>query len=249
MGICILLSQVLRLIRHQLKDIHQDVFTAMHRLKQLYILDGKLTTMPPLYQISRSLEALLLDGNDISDAGIRFKDDFPMLKTLGLCRNRLTHFPNLGRIAGQLETLDLSFNCMESLQNLYKFDYFNLSYLYLSNNYLKHISLSNMRMPLLKALYMKDNLLLTLETVDNLELVDGTSGECGDFYIELGDNPWHCNESLAWLYKGLENHMLGNTVSMAYRGTSCTFYISDVRFITCKTPKQYSGKDLKTVGK
>ena len=134
------------MLRLSIKVIHPDVFTGLRNLTQLYILGGELTTIPPLHQISRSLEVLALGGNAISNSGSSFNDDFPALRMLGLPRNRLTHFPNIEQVSGQLESLDLSGNCMKSFDNLYTVHFFNLLVLDLTNTCMKYISQSNLHM-------------------------------------------------------------------------------------------------------
>ena len=236
------------MLRLSITAIHPDVFTGMRNLTKLYILDGDLTTIPPLHQISRTLEILALDGNDISDTGISFNDDFPALRTLAVPRNRLTYFPNIEQISGQLEILDLSRNCMKLFDNLYTLHFFKLLLLDLTKTCLKYISLSNLHMPMLRVLRIEDNLLVSLEPTDHLKLGDPL-GEDRQLLIMLRNNPWHCNESFSWLYKKLEDHTIDIAACMMYRNTSCTICISDARCMACETPKQYFGKYIKTMGK
>ena len=154
--------------------------------------------MSPLHHMSHSLEALNRTWNNISDSQVVLNDDFSKLIILVLQCNLLTSVPFVKKIAANLVLLDLSHNSIDSLENIYNVQFLKLHALCLTYNSVRNISLSELYMPKLYALHLGHNLLLNMEPVD--EILNGFPGGYHQLLVYIGDNPWHCDESLSWLY-------------------------------------------------
>ena len=203
--------------------------------------------MPPLHHISHSLETLNLAWNNISDSQVVFNDDFPKLTILVLDGNILTSVPCIKKIAANLVLLDLSHNSIDSLENIYNVHFLKLLALYLHFNSVWHISLSRLYMPKLDALHLSHNLLVSMESVD--EILNGFPGSCHQLVVYIGDNPWHCNASLFWLYDSKHYQRNNDNFRIAYTSPSCKVSIIGVHALVCHTPEEYHGKFITSLGK
>ena len=203
--------------------------------------------MPPLHHISHSLDTLNLAWNNISDSQVVFNDDLSKLIILALEGNLLTSVPFIKKIAANLVLLDLSHNSIDSLENIYNVQSLKLYALYLSSNSLRHISLSGLYMPKIDALHLSHNLLVTMEPVD--EILNGFPGGYHQLVVYIGDNPWHCNESLSWLHDKKHHQRNNDNSGITYTSPSCKVSIIDVHLLTWTTPEEYHGKFIISLGK
>ena len=203
--------------------------------------------MPPLHHISHSLEALNLAGNNISDSQVVFNDDFLNLAILVLEGNLLTSVPFIKKIAANLVLLDLSHNSIDSLENIYNLQFLKLHALYLNYNSVRNISLSELYMPKLDALHLSHNLLVTMEPVH--EILHGFPGSYHQLIVYIGDNPWHCNESLSWLYDRKQYQRNNDNSSILYTSPSGKVSIINIHTLVCHTPEAYRGKYITSLGK
>ena len=202
--------------------------------------------MPEMQHNAPSLEQLLFEDNDLSNSAADIKNGYPKLKHISLHKNRLTYVPDFGQLVDQLKYLMLSYNSIESLHNIYNIRFIRLRTLNLEKNRIKYISLSLLYMPMIYRLDISGNLLETLEPIGSI-LPTGDLEKRGHMTAFLHSNPWHCNGSLSWLYKGLNPH--SNLWCMSYRNRSCSLYIGVIHYLFCKTPKQLNGKGIMTLGK
>ena len=202
--------------------------------------------MPEMQHNTPSLEELLIEHNGILNSAVDIKNGHPLLKHISLHKNHLTYVPDFGQLVDQLKYLILSHNSKELLHNIYNIRFNKLRTLNLERNCIKHISLSSLDMPMIFRLHIADNLLETLEAIESI-LPIGDPGKRGHITAFIDRNPWHCNGSLSWLYKGLHPH--SNVGCVSYRNTSCSLFIGDLRYLFCKTPKHLNGKGLMTLGK
>ena len=127
--------------------------------------------------IGPSLE-IHFDNNELSDRVMDIKDGFPMLKYISLHQNNLTYVPDFGQLVEHLEYVILSHNCIESLHDIYNVHFLRLRGLNLEGNRIKHISLSSLYMPMIDNLDIADNLLESLEPIEN-EISKGNLGQGG----------------------------------------------------------------------
>ena len=229
--------------------INPNAFWGLVTLETLRITGTKLRKMPPLSSLSCSLEHLDFGNNLISNSGFILTEKFCKLKYLSLSCNRLTFVPNLRHVALSLTYLNLSFNCLESLYKLYQVQFIKLRELVLYKTCLKHISLVNLSMSMLLRLDISRNWITIMEPIDNLNL-DIELWNTSDHRLSLllDGNPWHCNDSLAWLYEDLRppDYPMGMYMyaHIYYRDTSLKIAIISQEFVTCQTPDQFKGNNI-----
>ena len=197
--------QEIQLSGTPLADIHPNTFWGLGTLVTLRIFGTTLRKMPPLSNWSCFLEHLDFSNNLISNSGVILTDGFCKLKYLFLASNRLTVVPDFRHVALSLTHLDLSDNCLESLCKLYHVQFIQLKELLLRKTCLKLISLVNLLLPMLLHLDINGNSVTTMEPIDNLNL-DIELRNKSDYRLSLtlDENPWHCNDSFAWLYEDLQ---------------------------------------------
>ena len=240
------------MIYQPLADINRNAFWGLSTLRSLQIIGSRLHRIPSLPNKSCSLEELDFTGNFISNAGLIFTDNFSMLKNLSLASNQLTSMPDLKQLALSLTYLDLSDNCLASVHNLYRVQFIKLTELVLLDTCIIHISLFNILIPMLSRLNIQNNLLIAMEPIDNLKL-DIELPNYSDYrlLLKLGGNPWHCNDSLSWLYENLRtpDHHRDVFAHLYYRDTSLKIGIADHIYVECQTPDQFNGKDILTMCK
>ena len=224
--------QAIQLIHQPLADINRNAFLGLSTLRRLHIIGSRLHRMPSLPN---------------KNSGLIFTENFSMLQNLSLASNQLTFMPNLKQLALSLTYLDLSNNCLSSVHNLYRVQFIKLTELVLYNTCIIHISLVNLLMPMLSRFAIHDNLLSAMEPVDNLKL-DIELPNYSDYLllVEMAGNPWHCNDSLSWLYETLrtpDNHKEIYT-HLYYRNTSLKIGIGAHGYVKCQTPDQFNGKNI-----
>ena len=244
--LCFWLQKVV--LSHQPRMVfHPEAFNGLLSLAALEINYCGLQKMPPLHHISHSLEALNLAWNNISDSQVVINDDFAKLTILVLEGNLLTHIPFIKKIAANLVLLDLSHNSIDSLENIYNVQFLKLHALYLTYNSVRIISLSGLYIPKLYALHLSHNLLVTMEPVD--EILHSFPGSYHQLLVYIGDNPWHCNESLSWLYDRKHYQRNNDNPAISYTSPSGKVSIIDVHTLLCHTPEAYRGKFITSLGK
>ena len=136
--------------------------------------------MPEMQHIRLSLEEIHFDNNELSDSVVDIQDGYPKLKYISLHQNNLTYVPDFGQLVEHLEYVILSHNCIESLHSIYNVRYIKLRSLNLKKNRIKHISLSSVNMPMIHNLDIADNLLETLEPIENV-LSKGPKGNVANW--------------------------------------------------------------------
>ena len=239
--------QAIQLIHQPLADIHRNTFWGLSTLRRLHIIGSRLHRMPSLSNKSCSLEELDLSGNFISNSGLIFTENFSMLKNLSLASNQLTFMPDFQQLALSLTYLDLSNNCLSSVHNLYRVQFIKLTKLVLHDTCIIHISLFKLLMPRLSSFAIHDNLLSAMEPIDNLKL-DIELPNYSDYLllVDMAGNPWHCNDSLSWLYENLRtpDYSKEEFAHLYYRDTSLKIAIAAHVYVTCQTPDQFNGKDI-----
>ena len=239
--------QEIQLSGTPLADIHPNTFWGLGTVVTLRITGTKLRKMPPLSNWSCSLEHLDFSNNLISNSGVILTDSFCKLKYLFLPSNRLTVVPNLRNADSSLTFLDLSDNCLESLYKLNQVQFIQLKVLLLRTTCLKLISLADLSMPMLVHLDMHGNWIATMDPVDNLilDIELWNKSDCR-LSLALDENPWHCNDSLAWLYVDLRppDYRTGMYAHIYYRDTSLKIEIVFYKYVTCQSPHQFKGKSI-----
>ena len=85
-----------------------------------------------------------------------------------------------------------------SAQYIYDVIFPRLHVLGLQYNQMKYIVLSRLHMPNLGRLNINNNGLVTIEPIG--VLLNGVSRLCHQLEVSLRGNPWHCNDSLSWIY-------------------------------------------------
>ena len=228
-------------------EIHPETFEGLLSLKAHGITYCDLQNMPPLNHISHSLETFDLSWNNIFDQQVILNHEYSHLSLLSLRGNRLTSVPYVKEVATNLQTLDLSDNSIKSLDNLYDVQFYKLSTLDLSSNLLRHISFSGLDMPKLDALYLQHNFLVSMEPVD--EILNGFSASCYQLFVSIRHNPWHCNESLSWLYNSEHYEQAHKGFSILYLSPSCKVCLPDIHSLLCHTPAEFRGKPITSLGK
>ena len=138
---------------------------------------------------------LYISSNNISRLGKNVFKGFKKLKTLNIKNNNLLVLPDLHWIQHSVYTVDIYRNKIESLgalatSGIYK----RLEILNAGYNAIRTFNVSLLRhMPMLRQFGLHGNKLNNID--DFRSLCEG--------YINLWNNPWHCDVQLSWM--GEEN--------------------------------------------
>lgn len=78
------------------RDVEE--LASLLRIRELYLANNRIRSMPPVMDRFSRLETLSLEGNAISGTDVfAFLAMMPRLRNLNLSHNKITHFPEVRR--------------------------------------------------------------------------------------------------------------------------------------------------------
>lgn len=91
--------QILNLSFNCLETHDIEELASLLRIRELYLGNNRIHSVPPVMDRFSRLETLSLDGNAISGADVfAFVAMMPRLRNLNLSHNKITHFPDVSII-------------------------------------------------------------------------------------------------------------------------------------------------------
>ena len=210
-----------------LEIIHPRAFCGLLKLRSLVLHGNKLRRPPELTPLKSTLYDLKLRSNRLVSIPSDYFKHFLKLKRLEIDDNQLLAVPSVHWVSSSLRILSLSKNQITSLEGFKtNASYQKLSSLILAENNIFVFDLEILSsMPKLIHLDLKQNLLKTMW--DYRPLLSQTP--------DLFGNPFHCNESMAWI-SGME----------WYRQNNVGFGDASPE---CETPWCLTGKKMHMIGK
>ena len=151
------------------------------------------------------------------------------LRFLILNSNKLSAMPNLEFIADSIQIIRLSANRLVDVTALYDNQYPCLRVLVLNNNNLTKFCLpSRVLTPLLDAITLHENKIMTIQLPKDFQHTD----------LQLRGNPWHCDQSMSWV----RECVLARLHLTCPRGVMLDVF-------TCNSPANLKGMSPMDVGK
>lgn len=190
-------------IEFTIREISPDAFDGIPNLEILQMTYCSLTEAPNLLFVEKMLKVINFDCNNISFLPPSYFAGCLNLNFIHLNRNHLKAMPNLEAVSQTIIGAFFNFNYIYDLSLFYGIRFPKLYSIGLGHNSIYEFDFVNqMRLfPTLKYLFLISNQLKSMDEF-RVELHSG-------LYIVLDDNPWHCNDSLAWIVSSTEDLELG----------------------------------------
>ena len=181
-----------------------NAFWGLGNLSQIHILDSDLKYPPSLQSACNVLKLVAVTNADLRTIPADYFQHCQKLHTIDFTNTRLRSFPNISSIAHSIRLVYLSSNLIRSLYfdpNMY---FERLKLLKLNHNRIYALSFDVVMMPNLRYLLLKTNRLSWFldPSTWNWSLVLNRRRNGRSLDIELGGNPWDCN-NLSWLQRAV----------------------------------------------
>ena len=203
-----------------LEHFDAGAFCNLRNISTLNLDTNQLQSPPELCLLKRSIVALLIADNNLSNLEKYFFEGYIKLKRIHLSNNKLVQLPDLHWIQHSITQIKASHNRIKSFDMFETDGLFEvLSYIHMGNNHIQTFNVDILRrMPKLRLLILNDN---KLSHIDDFRI----------YYTEvirMGANPWHCGTAFSWMGED----------DMAFE-----------RGLVCETPACLQGIDIADMSK
>ena len=246
---CIILLQIISRPFDEcgIEYIDDDAFYGLSLITQLSFSGCSLTNAPSLQYIRSTLAWWDFARNSIQAIPDDYFKGCQRLRILRCESCKLSSVPNLRPISQTTESLMLDQNDIPSISSLYELPFRALKYIYLAHNSINHIEVNRLILPMLAAINLQWNLIMSLDDVShsgwgllNTGVLRGDSSSLDQkVALYLGGNPWYCDNRLIWMSIAVgQDH-----------GENMTFAIADGLNVRCASPPSLHGHSIDSIGK
>ena len=219
--------------------MHADAFEGTNDLIELEIRSFRLSFLPPLHQISHSLQYLsILFSNHIRSPSTGYLTHCRVLKSLRIGHTSLPNLRlGLNEVSDTVQILDFENNMLTSFSEIHCINFPTLVKLILTTNFIRSIKARELLFPSLKYLDLNHNNIKYLG--DPSPIGWGSALPDGSFInIYIYSNPWNCSKSFDWLPQGLFRK---TSVFVAYRKVPFKVIIYKINHMICRIPHEKNG--------
>ena len=187
--------------------IDDDAFYGLSLIKRLHFHGCSLVTAPRLHYVRSNLIWWDFASNPIQAIPDDYFKGCQRLRILRCKSCKLFSIPNLRPISQTTEALTSDENNISYISNLYDVPLRALQYIYLAHNSINHIEVNRLILPMLAAINLQWNLIMSLDDVShsgwgllNTGVLRGDSSSLNQkVVLYLEGNPWHCDNRLIWM--------------------------------------------------